>query len=619
MITVDFRLHLQEFQVRRRNEGSPDEPFLWVVGIKFDGVTSGHLLADGFTPEAVRGRARRAKLEFFTPPGRHGNLGPAADDVDHRRPIPIPRSLGLWDTQLQIDVPEPVDGNTVLKDPPALAALANVAMIVVALEEDGTKDSHAIEVHRRVMKRVEERATAVLREVLLEAIDSVFDSDLPVPTVEDVRERLAERLNPRAVRRIIERFKDDVVPWAVLRTFVNLLTLPATIAQADPDDNVGWRSVDYSLPRIIANAVDGFQIDMSLNQDRSLASLLEDLGAELTEEVRERLRRELIRSEEGNYHVSGRAYRTDLREPPTLGAIWQPSLALVVGRGNERGAFGSGMSDTGDRRRWRRLGAGVFTSGLAAASSLDGDEVMVVGRGTDNRVWLGRAEKGLDGFSNMGWRPTEPLQSRYGAGVAYARQADRVHVFAVDEDHRVRWSWSKNKGDGWTLPWGYCGQAVLDSSPAATITNRGEHLNVFGLGRDRNIWRAYAPDGGTHWSLLWSRSGIPDGPFDSAPAVAMSIDGRRLFLCAKQGGRLFVLRSDDFGQTWSKDGWRRLGLPDFGEQGDGFFISAPAVCASPDFKEVHVFAVASNLGMYWRRVVGDEWSSWQRMGDRLFA
>lgn len=601
MLQVDVRVRLKDLQVRRRNESSPDEPFLWVIGIRFDGETLGNFLLE---PE-------QAELAFHTPPGRHGNLGAKFDDVDHSRPQALPASQGVWDTRLRFDP----DANF-----SEIAPLSTLAIVVVALEEDGTADSYAIEAHRRIIAEVKTRLTATLRAILTEARDQVTSGG-QLPSGAQVQDRLREALNPEVITRVIDELRDELIPGKVVRGIFNLFTLPAAIANMDADDLVGFSLADFSMPRLIGTAMDGIEIAMNLNKDLSMARVLESFGAELSDEVRERFEDQIVRSDDGHYVISGLARRTDLLEPPTIGSTWQAGRVRLFARGNDRRVLANAVDGAAATDKWRALGAGVLTSGISAAASPGGGDLFVVGRGTDDAIWLARAGQDLASAASAGWSRLPPFKSRLGAGVCYAPEAKRLHVFAVAEDKRVHWSWSRDKGESWTLPWGYLGTGLLDSTPAAAITPDGKHLNVFGIGTDRRIWRAYSEDGGVNWNHLWSLSELPAVRFDSAPACAISANGKRLFLCAKAGGRYSVIRSDDYGRSWRGREWTRLGRPEIPgfDTADLFFISAPTVCASPDLDEVHVSGICSDMRMYSRVFRGDQASPWYQVHRFVFA
>ena len=109
--------------------------------------------------------------------------------------------------------------------------------------------------------------------------------------------------------------------------------------------------------------------------------------------------------------------------------------------------------------------------------------------------------------------------------------------------------------------------------------------------------------------------------FTSAPACAVSADGKHLFLVAKGDGKYFFLRSENAGKQWHNgDGvpaktWAGFKLP----AANGFFISAPAVCASPDLNEIHLFGVFSDMRMYHRAIINGKGSDWKALGLEMFV
>ncbi len=610
MLTIDAAIRLSQFQIVRKNEPSQDEPFLWILGVKFDGATAGDFLR----------RPEQANLEFHVPPGGHNNLGSAAENADNRKPFDIPGELGVWRTSLQFDPALPVPAH-----PVEVAPICTLAIAVVGLEEDGTTDTHAIEAHRRVMKFVRSTLTAEVRAILVEAVQAI-NAQQPPPSGDDIQDRLRDSLSRKAIDKVIDGLVDDVLPGAIVGGIFNLISLPAKLAEADADEFVGQRIAFYSMPELIANAMDGLEIQFELNKDQSLADLFESelgkLPGNIRDQVRDRLSRIIQNRKEGHYRVTGRTRRTDLREPPTIAAFWSPSRIAVFARGNERRILHAHSGDGGKTfQGWIPTGSGVLSSGAGVAASTDGKRIFVCGRGTDKNIWFARSKNGVSPLEEAGWDEMPQFASKYGACAALSEAAKRLHVFAVDSDHRVRWSWSNDGGNTWDLPWGFVGQGLLDSSPAAAVSADGKHLTIFGVGTDRNIWRAASPDGGI--PSTWSRSGLPALPFMSAPACAMSADGRRLFLIGKSGQTYFYLRSEDGGAQWHKNAWVEMNRP-----GDGYFISAPAICASPDLKEVHLFGIFSDMRLYHRvlreRVVpiglpGGRDVDWAPIGLEAFA
>src|SRR5437763_17191014 len=115
---IDVRVELDTLKVITENEGSPDEPYLWVVYITVDGTT--------INVANLAGSGAR----IHAPSGSHGDLGSASDDMEAGDHVDIPDAIGRFDTSLITDA---VIGPT----------LSSVTVAVVALEEDATKDSAA--------------------------------------------------------------------------------------------------------------------------------------------------------------------------------------------------------------------------------------------------------------------------------------------------------------------------------------------------------------------------------------------------------------------------------------------------------------------------------------------
>ena len=91
--------------------------------------------------------------------------------------------------------------------------------------------------------------------------------------------------------------------------------------------------------------------------------------------------------------MDGVVRRTDLREPPTLGACWRRHDVTVFARGDERNAYFSFSKNDGAQfvERWTRIPNGAFSSGLSAAVSEDGLQFHLFGRGMNDNIWRTRS------------------------------------------------------------------------------------------------------------------------------------------------------------------------------------------------------------------------------------
>lgn len=218
----------------------------------------------------------------------------------------------------------------------------------------------------------------------------------------------------------------------------------------------------------------------------------------------------------------------------------------------ERGFFWHRRTDDFTRQwtPWHAIGIGSFISSPAMAVSGDGQRVVVVGRGKDDRMWFAR---------------------------------------------------SHDAGTTWDVAWQAIGQGTfLHYNPAIAASADAQRLVAFGHGHDAHIWHAFSSDGGNHWEMAWAPIGV--GTFNSGPGAAASADGRRVVVAARGlDNRMYVNVSTDGAGHWAEH-WTVM------PEGTGF-QSAPAVAASWDGMTVHVFALGGD-GRVWRAASFDGAATW---------
>ncbi|MGB9252696.1 MAG: hypothetical protein WCC28_23625 [Mycobacterium sp.] len=232
------------------------------------------------------------------------------------------------------------------------------------------------------------------------------------------------------------------------------------------------------------------------------------------------------------------------------------------------------------------LPEGTFRSGPAACVAADGQRLHVVGMGSDNRYWHGSSADG--GATWYAWLPIGDGVFTSMPTIALSGDGNNVHVFGRGNDNHIWRAYSSTGGAGWDYAWGQLdADGVFTSAPAAAISTDGRIVHVVGRGNDNRYWRAYSSDGASTWEL-WNPIG--DGVFSSNPAAAVSADGSSLHIFGRGlDGRIWRAHTPDAGATWDAL---------WGPVGDGIYISSPAVAMSPDGATIHVFGVGTDRHVY---------------------
>jgi hypothetical protein len=273
--SIGVRLDLEKLKVVAKNESSADEPFLWVVYIKVDGstVTISDLAHSSATVHA--------------PSGSHGDLGSASDDMEKGESVNIPDAIGRWDTPL----------STINGLPDSLANdLSLVSVLVVAVEEDGTKDSAAEEGRKALVK--------TLKSELNKAIQA------------GVKPNIAQ-LGEQAKNAVVDAVKSASVSAFSFMPISSLLDIGGIV---DPDDFVGW----------------GLAGPFTLGEIKTAGSNGKSFALTLTGKD----------ASEGKYEVTGRVRRTD--NPSTFSGVFSP------GKGGQH--FVAGLDFQGLVDFWGKLG-----------------------------------------------------------------------------------------------------------------------------------------------------------------------------------------------------------------------------------------------------------------------
>ena len=281
-----------------------------------------------------------------------------------------------------------------------------------------------------------------------------------------------------------------------------------------------------------------------------------------------------------------------------------PSRARVFARKHDGTVVMFSTEDGG--RTWTRsrpLGA-IFTSGLGAAASGDGQTIYLAGRGTDDRMWIYRSDDG-------GARWQDPAAIHRGvflSGPAVAATADgaTVHVFGLGQDRKIWVSSSSNRGDTWNN-WEPVGAEVFTSAPAA-VSTPDSAVHVFARATNHRIYGTRNADWRRGWaSQKWRQMAAEYAT--SSPAVMVAGDGRTMQLGIRETTRMLsLLYSSDAGTTWSSS---------FSPISDGIFTSAPTLLANDTDNGVSAIVIGEEHRLF-RNVWTGTWSGWSQVANDLF-
>jgi hypothetical protein len=461
-IEIAVRIHLDRLRVDRADDGfiagSADEPYLWFIVAKVDGSTISET-----TPET-------STVAVHAPSAAPGNLGAASEGVQAGKSIPIPNSVGTFETTLR---------GTTLRI--GLTRFATFVVAIAALEHDESRTQDIIALHHRVIEESKRGLERELREIIQEALAG------DIPSAADVRKRLEAQLSEDTLKAIIDDFGGDLIGQPV-----NLL---------NQDVFVG-HNIDtvLSFPDVLASSMDGTPIEA-------------------------RLRRGKVEDHRASYHVSGSVKRTDIHEPPTLGLVRLDDKRLrLCGRSTGKRVWVHERSTAGKWGFNTALGATALSSGVALAASADGSRMYAVGRGLSHKMRIK-----LPGSGDT-WGKLPDRKFSTGAGVACSADGRLVFVMATGEDGKVYATVNFNSGNGWEGEWFPIGITSV-ASPALACSADGRKLFLLTLGEDRKIYESIFDVG---LAKLTPKITLPldSQRFKSAPACACSDDGKRLWFAA---------------------------------------------------------------------------------------
>ena len=175
------------------------------------------------------------------------------------------------------------------------------------------------------------------------------------------------------------------------------------------------------------------------------------------------------------------------------------------------------IGSAGSYGSWTRVSNGLFQSGPSAGYV--GNRVMVVGLGLDDQYWYATARwSTFGGFSAI---PNGTFASA--PAVAASPNASQLVVFGRGGDDRIwyrKYSGGAWQGSGWTP----IGSGLFNSAPAAVFTSNSK-VFVVARGLDNKYYASQGTLGTTDTFTNWSN--YEGGVYDSGPAVA-SWGGNRL-------------------------------------------------------------------------------------------
>jgi hypothetical protein len=565
-IEIDVRIALRRLTIVKHNDadiaGAADEPFLWFAGIKVD--------ASSVNPM----RPNEASVTIHAASGKHHNLGGAAEGVTDGDRVPIPESIGTWETTLRG-----------FDSPLGLTQFATLGFAVAALEHDESSDVDAIEVWRRVVADAQTRLDTALRGVIRDGLDAIA-AGTDLPSESDVQAQLEAAVSYERIDEVVDDFSNGRIGAQVLSSVFNPISLVQSgLEGGNPDDFIGHTVQTATFAMILATSMTGIRYDLELTRKKDAEVTLQGGGADLTTHGR------------ATYRVAGSLKRLDIQEPPTIGLVrFHDGRLRIYGRSVNKNIYYHERTASGQWRPNTRVGSGEFSSGPAVAASADGASIYTFARGMSHRIWLDVAG-GTDAWRKLGDR-----KFATGAGAACSNDGRIVWVAATGDDHRIYLQVSTTGKFGLDDDWRALDIGESATSPALACTGDGTVLHLAYVGADRNLRRArFELDRGSGHEPVYVKT--HGGGFRSAPALAVSDGGSVLWIAA--------LGDDD--EVQRRQRLRRVPTSPFFESRwmrfQGASASAPSLACTPDGKGVHLADIAHSLRLR-HRASNNEGESW---------
>ena len=480
------------------------------------------------------------KVRLHAPGPAHGSPGPKAESRPEATAIDVPKTTGRFETQL-----------ATLPGFPFAAAdsFTFIGALVVAMEEDATSDPAA------------EAGRIALADGIRKQLNEVVSGPTLNGTIDT--EPIAEQVS--------DAIKSETVgAWnvAAVSSLVNLGEI------VDPDGVVAAALIEpLSFGAIARSAPGGLPFSRTLSGNG---------GA--------------------RYVVTGNVRRSD--HPVAVAVLGHERSKIVVAREDSRRFYvNEGPPSAGFTPK---LPVGTFTSGPAICRQPG--RIDVFGRGDDRRIL--QAWRTGSGQWHA-WEPMGNVTFRSGPAAVF-RASGSMEVYAVGEDDRI---WRRSFTDHWGSWNSGLGAAstgtFLPAAPAVTTwrgapyqTFDNEHIDLFALGKDTQIYHASTDRGGTTWEP-WTPVGY--GRFFSGPS-AVSWGANRIDIVA------LGLDRRCYHITWH-NGWTA-----WSPIHAGTFFAGPGI-SSHGPNHLEVFAVGDDRRM-WRSewLPGQGWSEWKDdMGNLRFT
>jgi len=344
MRKLKIECRLSKFDIIAQNEDSPDEPYLWAFYIRIDSRNINiHKPQESF-------------VTLHNAAGSHGNLGPKSDGVELKdAPLSIPTAIGKWDTEI----------DTMGTMFPQIVPYCMVAILVVAIEEDGAPSTETMEKARKKLKsNLLSQLNAALRQVIT---DQKIDLNNLESTI--------------SYDKLMDGMKGILAGEIIMNAIAGIVINPLFFLGVDPDDFIGYDIAGpFMLPEIISSATD--KIDFNLYMAQSGDNF------------------------DGRYKVSGYIKITDPVQYANVAIVQSANSNIVVGRAANVDKYFKATTENGgvSWSGFKKIGDGEFISSPAAALSADGKKLHVFGRGKDNKYWRAFSPDAGKNW-NVAWLP----------------------------------------------------------------------------------------------------------------------------------------------------------------------------------------------------------------------
>lgn len=267
---------------------------------------------------------------------------------------------------------------------------------------------------------------------------------------------------------------------------------------------------------------------------------------------------------------------------------------------------------------WRNIGGNFLlgAGGGVTAIARDPDNLQLFIVGDDGIVYTAWWQQGHDWVGLEGWTPIGGSFPVGGRISAVSRTPDRIDLVTLggdnDDNNQVyTLSWHQGQDWGTSTHWEGIGGSFPISSFAAAVSRAPDHIDVFILGNDGQVYTSWWHDG-DGWSGLngWQPLGGAFEPAARISAVARTADNLDLFSVSGDGNVRTAWWQE--GHAWSGIGnaWKAIGgtFPRVG--------TVAAVSRTPDLLDLFVTGADGMVYTSWWNT-GSDWSGyngWMPLG-----